>query len=308
MDSTTNTWIDLTNLTNNERYYFRVTARDSSDVESPFSNEENVLAKFVRPGDNLVVNGDFSSGVYSWQLNLSTGGVAAGTIKNAGEYAIFIRNGGAQISSVQLVQPGIALVNGSKYQFEFDAYATENRTIDARLEQNGGSYTNYSRTSTVALTTAKTHKSYSFTMNSATDANARVIFNVGLKADTVYLDNVSVKEVMPTVVGDAAPIPATFKLLQNYPNPFNPTTVIGFELPAPSGVEGPGASDVRLAVYDLLGREVATLVNEPKQPGVYTVSWDAAGLASGIYYCELVARAGPGQSGYRAARKILLMK
>jgi hypothetical protein len=262
-----------------------------------------VLAKFVRPGDNLVVNGDFSSGVYGWQLNLSNGGVAVGTIRNAGEYAVFIRNGGAQISSVQLMQPGIALLNGKNYLFEFDAYATGNRTIDAQLEQNGGSYTNYSRTSTVALTKAKTHKSYSFTMNSATDANARLTFNVGLKADTVYLDNVSVKEVVPNdVEGDAAS-PVTFSLVQNYPNPFNPTTTISYQLPA-SGTR----YIVSLQVFDMLGRTVATLVNGENPPGTYHVQWHAAGFASGIYYCELIAQAVPGLSTFKAAKKILLLK
>jgi hypothetical protein len=72
-----------------------------------------------------------------------------------------------------------------------------------------------------------------------------------------------------------------FKLSQNYPNPFNPTTSIEYRV---------GSREyVTLKVYDILGREVATLVNEEKQPGVYEVEFDAAELASGIYYYQLKA-------------------
>jgi len=80
--------------------------------------------------------------------------------------------------------------------------------------------------------------------------------------------------------------PASFVLSQNYPNPFNPTTVINYTI---GGVrdQGSGVTDVRLGVYDLLGREVAVLVNEWKAAGSYEVVFDAADLASGVYLCRL---------------------
>jgi hypothetical protein len=70
-----------------------------------------------------------------------------------------------------------------------------------------------------------------------------------------------------------------YRLDPCYPNPFNPTTVVSYQLPA--------VSSVRLVVYDLLGREVAVLVNESKPAGTYRVVFDAAGLASGAYICRL---------------------
>ena len=92
--------------------------------------------------------------------------------------------------------------------------------------------------------------------------------------------------------------PGTFRLFQNYPNPFNPTTTIGYTVgvvsrqsPAPRGTAGSVVSNVKLAVYDLLGREVAVLVDEVKQPGDYTATWDAAGMPSGIYLARLQAGA-----------------
>ncbi|MBI5472968.1 MAG: T9SS type A sorting domain-containing protein [Ignavibacteriae bacterium] len=76
--------------------------------------------------------------------------------------------------------------------------------------------------------------------------------------------------------------PTTFSLGQNYPNPFNPITTIRFTIPV-----GTGHVPSLLKVYDVLGREVATLVNEEKEPGTYTVQWNAAGFASGVYFYQL---------------------
>jgi hypothetical protein len=76
-------------------------------------------------------------------------------------------------------------------------------------------------------------------------------------------------------------LPERTSLGQNYPNPFNPKTTIVYEVHS--------RQSVRLSVYDLLGREVATLVNETKAPGTYEVSWDATGQSSGIYFYRLIA-------------------
>jgi hypothetical protein len=75
--------------------------------------------------------------------------------------------------------------------------------------------------------------------------------------------------------------PAGFQLMQNYPNPFNGISDVGFRIA--------DLADVQLHVYDLLGREMATLVNERKAPGVYTVHFDAGGLPSGVYMYRLTA-------------------
>jgi hypothetical protein len=78
-----------------------------------------------------------------------------------------------------------------------------------------------------------------------------------------------------------SPLPASFSLSQNYPNPFNPTTVVSFQLLA--------VSNVRLVVYDLQGREVAVLATGRKNPGAYSLRFDAAGLSSGVYLLRLTA-------------------
>jgi hypothetical protein len=76
-------------------------------------------------------------------------------------------------------------------------------------------------------------------------------------------------------------VPTEFRLEQNYPNPFNPTTVITYQLPT--------ANRVTLRIYDLLGKEVATLVDEEKPAGSYTVGFDATRLTSGMYFYRLTA-------------------
>ena len=92
----------------------------------------------------------------------------------------------------------------------------------------------------------------------------------------------------------ASALPTGYQLEQNFPNPFNPTTVVSYQLPV--------VSDVRLGVYDLLGREVAVLVDGHRTAGTYSVRWDASGFASGVYFYRLNA----GQ--YVESRKMVLMK
>lgn len=88
-------------------------------------------------------------------------------------------------------------------------------------------------------------------------------------------------EIIITDVKDEKQIPTEFTLLQNYPNPFNPSTSIKYRVSS--------ISNVSLKVYDVLGNEVATLVNEEKSAGSYEVNFNAAGLSSGIYFYKLQA-------------------
>jgi hypothetical protein len=97
-----------------------------------------------------------------------------------------------------------------------------------------------------------------------------------------------------THVASTITTPATYLLQQNYPNPFNPSTTIEFIVPH--------ISSVSLKVYDLTGQEVATLVDELLMPGMHRRIWNARGLPSGIYYCELRA------AEYRQSRAMILLR
>ena len=100
-------------------------------------------------------------------------------------------------------------------------------------------------------------------------------------------------------IGNLKPLPDRFNLDQNMPNPFNPSTVIGYQLPE--------AGMVRLAIYNLLGQEVRVLVNERRDAGTFSATWDGAdasgsGVASGIYLYRIQA------GSFSATRRMLFLK
>ncbi len=94
-------------------------------------------------------------------------------------------------------------------------------------------------------------------------------------------------------------IPTIFSLSQNYPNPFNPTTTIKYSVPK---IINNQSSIVNLKIYDILGREIATLVNEEKTPGMYEVEFNAKSLSSGIYFYKLAV------GSFTATKKLILLK
>ncbi|MCK7526056.1 MAG: T9SS type A sorting domain-containing protein [Ignavibacteriales bacterium] len=104
-------------------------------------------------------------------------------------------------------------------------------------------------------------------------------------------------------------IPTQFSLEQNYPNPFNPSTKIKYSIPnvTLSGVEG---SRVILKVYDVLGNEVATLVNEEKPAGNYEVNFNASKLSSGVYFYKLRVEDPSTSSGegFVQTKKMILLR
>lgn len=89
-------------------------------------------------------------------------------------------------------------------------------------------------------------------------------------------------------------VPTQFELMQNYPNPFNPSTVIRYKLPI--------SGNVSLKVFDVLGKEIAVLVNEHKAPGVYEVEFNGAGLSSGVYFYKITT------GNFTAVKKLTLTK
>jgi hypothetical protein len=113
---------------------------------------------------------------------------------------------------------------------------------------------------------------------------------VVLRADAIRIEMVT----GATAADRSDPGPLEYQLRQNYPNPFNPATVIGFSVVSEDWVT--------LKVFDLLGREVATVVDGMKVPGFHQIRWDAAGLPSGVYYYQI--RTG----SFVETRKMILMR
>ena len=112
---------------------------------------------------------------------------------------------------------------------------------------------------------------------------------------TYYFDDVRTATFSPTdVKQENDKVPNNFVLEQNYPNPFNPSTQIRFSLPE--------ATNVKIVITDILGREVATLVNDDLNSGNYTVNFDARSVSSGVYFYTLIT------DKFKQSRKMILMK
>lgn len=114
------------------------------------------------------------------------------------------------------------------------------------------------------------------------------------KASKLYGTPGALNDVYTKVNGSSSELPNDFALYNNYPNPFNPATVISYQIPS--------ESFVIVKIYNVLGNEIATVVNEEQAPGKYSVQWNAAGLSSGIYFMTM--RAGI----FMATKKLLLLK
>ena len=124
-----------------------------------------------------------------------------------------------------------------------------------------------------------------------------------LTGSTYSTNHILLSAVITSLGESRAPtVPPTLALAQNYPNPFNPETIVSYELPAPSGAEGSVVSDVKLVVCDILGRQVAVLVNGRKAPGSYSVVFNASGLASGVYIYRLIS------GGISTTKRMLFLK
>ncbi|GBD91697.1 hypothetical protein BMS3Abin04_02429 [bacterium BMS3Abin04] len=122
----------------------------------------------------------------------------------------------------------------------------------------------------------------------------------------LYLDDMQTDIVVP-VNEETNKLPNKFLLSQNYPNPFNPTTTIKYTIQTPLNHPFAKRGNTRgipisLKVYDVLGREVATLVNKKQKPGAYKVEFNASNLPSGVYLYKLKA------GSFVQVKKMILLK
>ena len=117
----------------------------------------------------------------------------------------------------------------------------------------------------------------------------------GVRADGWYVDDIGVLiYTIPTSSEDEVVTVTKYELEQNYPNPFNPSTSIKFAIS--------NKQFVSLKVYDVLGNEVTTLLNDQKPAGIYEIEFDANNLSSGIYYYRIVA------GSFTDTKKMILLK
>jgi hypothetical protein len=121
----------------------------------------------------------------------------------------------------------------------------------------------------------------------------KLILNGG-KINLIYAGSIVILQYLATGINDQNLTAKTFSLRQNYPNPFNPSTTISYSIAK--------AGEVKLNVYDIIGNKVASVVNENKPAGSYSIQFNAAALPSGIYLYRLESQ------GYSDTKKFILLK
>ncbi|MFQ3608076.1 MAG: T9SS type A sorting domain-containing protein [Chloroherpetonaceae bacterium] len=165
-----------------------------------------------------------------------------------------------------------------------------NAGFEVERKSQGGSWNTLGFVRGAGTTTEA--QSYTFVDNSASGTVQYRLKQVDFDGQFEYSNIIEVN----------AGLPKTFALEQNYPNPFNPTTVIAYQLPV--------ASEVKLEVYDVLGRKVMTLVNGRQDAGAYNFTLNAGNLSSGVYFYRLQASAtnGASSSNFVQTKKMMLIK
>lgn len=241
---------------------------------------------------------EIPEGFPSRQYPYRTHGVNFIDVDNDGRLEISVVNGGTSTGTPDVREPNrlfrLALENPFQYlavRPVGDGIAVSKDAIGTRIEVQ---LSNAARSWSVFRTlhggnafSAQNGFQLHFYLSDATEINGMVItwpdgsvktVTEGLSIDTSII---TYYNGLTTGVHNLNTLPASFRLEQNYPNPFNPSTTIRFQLPAENHVE--------LRVFDLLGQEVATLVDEQRSAGEHSVTWNADGQSSGMYFYTIAA-------------------
>ncbi|MEW5799865.1 MAG: FG-GAP-like repeat-containing protein [Bacteroidota bacterium] len=247
---------------------------------------DNTESNYILYKRSSTSEGDWTSYGSASSVNISTGEVTWTNITSFSQAIVVNQNDALPVElisfsanvgtqTVELHWKTAAEVNNAGFE-------VERSIVDAkRLQQNNWKKIGYVE----GNGTSNTPHEYSFSDKSVQNIVRYRLKQIDRDGQFRYSQSVEVIVAVPKV----------FALDQNYPNPFNPATTIGFTLEK-SGI-------ATLKIYDIIGREVATLVNEPLEAGVYhQKQFDARGLASGIYFARLVS------GGKTQLKKMMLMK
>jgi hypothetical protein len=289
----------MTNLENQKTYYFRVKAVNIYGQESDFSNTESAFVNFVAPDGNLIKNGDFSSNITYWRFHVNSDASATYKIIDS-ELKLEIENGGDQDYYIQVAQEDMPLIQGNTYQFEFDAYAEQERMFSAGIARDDEYYRDYSHMGQVWLTTSKQHFTQQFDMSDPTNLSAQIFLNAGGSNYDVYIDSVSLINLGAYKEEEPPEIPQNYMLYNNYPNPFNLTTTIQYAVSE--------LSQVKITLYNIRGEKVKELINLTQTPGTYPITFDAAALSSGLYFYKMNAFSIKGNHSFHSTHKMMVIK
>jgi len=283
------------NIAAGEVITYAVSAMDRSGNESQKTADMKVT---VPSSLSKAVKGEFDNGTQNWQLLTYATGAAASVKIDLNSVISGQKSCEVDLSQVtgtdwhiQLWQ-WLSIHQGRKYTITFKAKASAARTITLAVQQGASPYTIYFSKAHSLTTTVQTFTDQ-VTIN--TNDQAKLEFMLGSSTDSVWIDAVEVVESSTfTGLDEEAGTTGNLYLQQNFPNPFNSTTTIKYK------VSEPGL--VSLKVFNAMGTEVASLVNEKKPKGDYSVEWNATGLADGIYLCRLQS------ATFSETKKLVLQK
>ncbi len=277
------TWQDYRNGSDYDIY--AQLANASGAVQYPDSGVAISTATGDQTVPTLVSDGS-GGAIITWQDARSS----------SGYYAIYAQHLGSDGAlPIQLASmTATTLTTGLQLQWTTVSETNSLGFYVERKAQSSGAYATVSNLIPGAGTSLQQHH-YQWTDTKVTNGNYNYRLRlVDLNGATAYSNAIAVTVSGVLGVGATKPLPTEFALHQNYPNPFNPSTVINYDLPK--------AVYVRLVVYDMLGREVATLVNGTQEAGYKSVQLDASNMPSGLYIYRLNA------GTYASVRKMLMLK
>ncbi len=259
----TKTWEMQDGIYSEEGYYLLLTVDDAG-----YSWNISDIPLNLSTGETISVDSTF----HPDPLNLSGSRVSSGSWNGSTTTGITTMGGAKRDTSYTKITTTADILGGTD---------RDTKTLKKTFVYDSSGYT----------TTWYNH----YTTNNELD-NTKFGSITHLNSDVVEKATVTLKNTNPSnAISKLQPVVHSFSLQQNYPNPFNPSTQIRFEIPK--------SVFVSLKVYDVLGREVSTLVSEVKKPGVYNVSFNTKGsISSGVYFYQLKAGA------FTATKKMIVLQ
>ncbi|MDZ7360073.1 MAG: M14 family zinc carboxypeptidase [candidate division KSB1 bacterium] len=302
----------LNNLTANTLYHYRVKSTDPFDnatTSGDFTFQTAVNLWQVITLDNFESSmGSYTDG--GADMSRYTGGthahqgVAAANIQdNSGVASSFYHTASSNVTGYQTLEVDfwfkmVSMETGEDFWVQY-FNGTTWQTVATFTA--GTTYQNNVFYRRVVTISRSTH-------NFPTNAKLRFMCDASDNNDDVYIDEIEFRGLPNTALlakgnnafNATAALPASFQLHQNYPNPFNPGTNIRFDLP--------NEAMVKLTVHNLLGQEVAQLVNSQKSAGRHEVFFDGAALTSGVYYYRLEVQSATEPGKFVEVRKMALVR
>jgi subtilisin family serine protease len=255
------------------------------------ANKNYIILRYTIKNTSVLALSGFYAGLYfDWDMIEGSGANDLTAWDNTGSFGYVHHQGSSPDTTI-----GIGLLSATNYGF----YAVTNSTFGYDVASKWTALSSGLTTTSAGPTDIANITSsgpYTIAAGDSIDVGFALAGDVNLDNVRTAIINARVKynSIITGIKDNNNQNPITFELNQNYPNPFNPSTVIKYSLAA--------AGNVTIKVYDILGNEIKTIVNENKAPGTYSVTFDAKGLPSGVYLYKLTA------GNYTSVKKLVLLK